>query len=89
MSDRTHYPPGTCVGCQRPTDVMPLCTDCRAVYEHDGDSWDFKDTHSQHTRDLAAAWKRGYHRGYGDLESAVDLHIGASYKPGHSSDFPF
>lgn len=64
MSDRTHYPPGDCVGCGQPAAVMPLCVECRAVWEHDGDSWDHKDSRAQHVRDLASAWMRGYNREY-------------------------
>lgn len=58
------YPPGTCVGCQQPAEHMPLCGACRtAVWSHDGDCWDATDERSQFVRELAAAWRRGYHRG--------------------------
>lgn len=64
MSDRTHYPPGDCVGCGQPAASMPLCVECRAVWEHDGDCWIEKDSKSQLVRDLAAVWIRGYQGGY-------------------------
>lgn len=71
MSRHHHYPPGRCVAydphgnlCPNEAERMPLCADHLYVYDHDGDSWEAKDSHSQHIRDLAAAWERGYNRGY-------------------------
>lgn len=73
MSDRTHYPPGDCVGCGQHAAVMPLCADCRAVWENDGDCWTEKDSHSQHVRDLAAAWQRGFDREWAKLPARPEL----------------
>lgn len=71
MTPRHYYPPGPCVAydsrgnpCPNRAERMPLCADHLYVWGHDGDCWTEKDSHSQHVRDLASAWERGYDRGY-------------------------
>lgn len=80
MSDRTHYPPGDCVAfhtdgtrCRRRAAHMPLCENHLYVWDHDGDSWEAKDSHSQHVRDLAAAWQRGFDREWAKLPERPEL----------------
>lgn len=73
MSDRSHYPPGLCVACDKPTDRMPLCDDHRYVWESDGDTWMAKDSESQRIRELAAAFQRGFDREWAKLPARPSL----------------
>lgn len=48
--------PGFCVGCQKPTQRMPLCVQCAIVWAHDWDRFDDISPWAQQVRAKATAW---------------------------------